>query len=453
VKAILRALWGRRLVVIISVIASLIGGVVVMLTSQPRYQGSARVVLDYIRPDPNTGAVLPSKMLDAYIASQISLLRDFQVSGPAVEAMGFLDNPDVQAAYYANPPPDGRDLHQWIAAQVGAATGGRMVEDSNILEIIYIASSPELAEAVVDALRASYIESSAAQTRKAAESQSEFLAARIESAKASLASLVAMQNRYEDETGLRMGETGRDEESAKLEQLLRRDRAPVLEDSGRLTAGTILLRQLDAEIAEASTVLGVNNPQLLAMRQRRIALQAQAEAEGARVGSSAKIAEASDRANAAMVEQQMAKVLAAREPTLRLRLMQDEINRQRDQINKMTEGLVRSRTLAGADTTNTTPIGPPSSKKKPVFPNKPLILGGSAGLGLIAGCLLALFIELMGRRIRAVTDLEASTGVPVLGAIPDYARKPKSRGRARRAGPPPATPVEAPLPPTALAAE
>lgn len=451
-KAILRALLGRWPVVLIAVAACLAGGLVVIATAVPRYKGTARVVLDYIRPDPTTGAVLPSKMLDAYIASQMGLIRDFQVTGPAVEALGFLDDPDIQNSYYANPPPDGRDLHTWLAAQVGAASGARMVEDSNILELIYVSSaSPELAEAVVDALRASYIESSAAITRRSAQEQALTLIARLETAKAKLAQLEAIQNRLEDETGLTMGEKGRDQESAKLEELLRRQRTPLVVESGARTAATILLRELDAEIAQASVTLGVNNPRMLALRQRRIALQAQVDAEAQRATSSAEIAAQNDRFSAALIDQQTERVLAAREPTLRLRLMQDEINRQREEVNDMTEALVQSRTLAGADVSTTTPIGPPKAERRPVFPNKPLILGGSAALGLISGCLLALLLELLGRRVRANSDLEAATGVAVLGVLPDYARPtPARRSRARRA------PLDArgvSEPPAAIAAE
>jgi uncharacterized protein involved in exopolysaccharide biosynthesis len=391
-------------------------------------------------------------MLDAYLSSQISLIRDFQVTGPAVEAMGFVDNPEIQAAYYANPPADGRDLHAWIAGQVGAASGARMVEDSNIMEILYIASSPEVAEAVVDALRASYVESSAAITRRQAQEQGEALAARITATKASLAQLEDLQNRYEDETGLTMSESGRDEESAKLADLVVKPRSPVLLEAGRETPAAATLRELDAQIAQASSVLGVNNPQLIALRQRRIATEAQVEAERAQAGSSAQIAAQNERMIASLVQQQTAKVLAAREPTLRLRLMQDEINRLREQVNAMTEALIQSRTMAGADTSTTTPIGPATAKKTPIFPNLPLMIGGSAGLGLGAGILLALFVELMARRIRAVGDLEAATGVPVLGELPDYTRAP--RRRRRRRDPSGRAPVAAPVStPTALAAE
>ncbi|HEY0651212.1 hypothetical protein [Phenylobacterium sp.] len=437
-KAILRALLGRWLVVAISVAACLIGGLVVIATSPPRYKGTARVVLDYIQPDPTTGAVLPSKMLDAYIMSQVNLIRDFQVTGPAVEALGFVDNPDIQAAYYANPPADGRDLHSWIAAQVGAAAGGSMIEDSNILEIAYIASSPELAASVADALRAAYTESSAAQTRRAAEERAAALSARVEASKRSLAQLEAMQNRLEDQTGISMSESGRDEEAAKLESLMRRGRAPLILDGPRESAASILLGQMDAEIAQASNTLGPNNPRLAAMQRRRAGLQAQVDVERQRTASMANLVVASEQAAAAQVQQQMNRVLDAREPTLRLRLLQDEINRQRTSINDMTEAVIQARTLSAANTSTTTPIGPAEAEKEPVFPNKPLILLGSAGLGLVGGSLLAIFVELMGRRIRAARDLEAATRVRVLAEIPDYSRPRRRRPRrTQRAEAPP----------------
>ena len=62
-------------------------------------------------------------------------------------------------------------------------------------------------------------------------------------------------------------------------------------------------------------------------------------------------------------------------------------------------------------------LGPASSPQKPKFPNKPLIVGGSLGLGLASGVLLGLLIELLGRRVRGAEDLR-SIGAPVLAVIP-----------------------------------
>ena len=415
-----------------AVVACTLGGLTVIAISVPRYQGSAKVVLDYIRPDPTTGSVLPSKMLDAYIASQIKLIRDIQVTGPAVEALGWLDSPDFQESYAARDPRDTRDIQTWLGNQLGASAGAQMVEGSNIMEIRYVGQSPGLAEAVVEALRSSYIQADVSAKRNAAAAAADSLTSRLTIEYAALLELERLQNRSEDETGLTMGDAGLDEESARLEQLLRQDAPGVIVESGLSTPTEVRLRQIDAEIAQASAGLGANNPVLSQMRQRRIVLQAQVDAKQSRRNASITMSEMSQRTLADMIEKQKTKVLAVREPTLRLRLMQDEINQKRKTIEMMNERLLRSREISVAITSQVSPVGLAESSPKPVFPNKLLILGGSGGLGLLLGCLLAFLAELMGRRVRAATDLESATDVPVLAAIPDVIRRAKARGRTSR---------------------
>ena len=427
---------GRWWIVLTTVSACLLGGLTVIVISTPRYEGTARVVLDYIRPDPNTGSVLPSKMLDAYILSQIKLIRDIQVTGPAVEAMGWLDNPDVQASYAARDARDTRDLQTWLATQLGASSGARMVEGSNIMEIIYVGTSPELTEAVVDALRASYVQSDASAKRNSAIASSERLAARIVTARTVLVELERLQNVMEDETGLTMGASGRDEESARLENLLRRQAPPLVVGEDRATMSAMLLRQLDAELAQASAGLGVNNPRLIEMRQRRITLEAQVKAELSGKDPAVVASELSQAALASMIEQQKNRVLSVREPTLRLRLMQDEINQKREDLETMGEQLANLRELSAVTASQVNPVGLAESSPKPVFPNIPLILGGAGGLGLVLGGLLAVFVELLGRRVRAATDLESAAGVPVLATVPDVRRRrPRLIGRRRKVKP------------------
>ena len=58
------------------------------------------------------------------------------------------------------------------------------------------------------------------------------------------------------------------------------------------------------------------------------------------------------------------------------------------------------------------------------------------GLGLVLGGLLALFVELLERRVRAATDLESAAGVPVLATVPDVRRRrPRLIGRRRKVKP------------------
>ena len=54
---------------------------------------------------------------------------------------------------------------------------------------------------------------------------------------------------------------------------------------------------------------------------------------------------------------------------------------------------------------------------QPSFPNRPLIIGGSFGLGLAFGLLIALLVELLDRRVRSPEDLTAALGLPVLAVL------------------------------------
>jgi len=79
-----KILWGRRLFVLAPTVATLIGGVVVIMTFPPRYEATNRIILDIIKPDPVTGFQVSDKMYDAYISSEINMLRNDDVTGRVV---------------------------------------------------------------------------------------------------------------------------------------------------------------------------------------------------------------------------------------------------------------------------------------------------------------------------------------------------------------------------------
>jgi succinoglycan biosynthesis transport protein ExoP len=54
---------------------------------------------------------------------------------------------------------------------------------------------------------------------------------------------------------------------------------------------------------------------------------------------------------------------------------------------------------------------------KPTFPNKPLMLGGAAALGIGLGLGLSLLLELLNRRVRGVEDLNLSKDVLCVGVV------------------------------------
>ena len=430
-NSILRVLRGNWLVVAISTAACLLGGILVITISQPRYAATARVILDYIKPDPITGAVVHSKAIDAYLSSQLRLLRDVQVAGPAAEALGWLDNPDIQAAYATQGEGSGVEFETWVASILISGTNARMVDGSNIMEISYTSSSPEMATAGVEALRQAYIESSITSKQVSARDAAEKLTVQMDRVREEVLRLEAAQTKIENEQGLVIGPNGSDSEALRLRNMARQTGGPVFDRETRLAPSSAQLTALDAELATAARQLGENHPRMRALRQDRTTLVAQVAAETAAIAAQGSVADLTNRTSAALLDQQKEKVLSKRVVSTQLRLLQDDIERRTDELNELTEAVVQNRQLALASTTTFSAVGAPTPKDKAVFPNKPLILLASLGVGLIFGSFTALFVELNARRIRAVTDLEDAIGGPVLGVLPSFQNKPQ-RARNRR---------------------
>jgi succinoglycan biosynthesis transport protein ExoP len=431
-NSVLRALAARWPIIAVTTLACLLGGLWVTTTSAPRYQGNARVVLDYIRPDPVTGAVISSKMLDAYLMSQLRMLRDQQVAAPAAEILGWMDAPDVLAAYAARPASDTRDFAGWVSAILIPRIGARMVEGSNIMEISYNGESEELSRVAADALRTAYIQSNIRATQDASRASAETIQASIERVRKELAELEAQQNRIENETGVALGARGTDAASNSLRLMAKRPEAPViLRESAPTSTGAQLL-QIEGAINRATQILGPNNPELLRLMRQREALRVQLAGEGATLQSKSAAIVAASRASAAQFEQLKSQALSAREPAVRLRLLQDQINNRLEEFRQLTETLVMLRGLQTNSLSSISPVGEAYAEPKPVYPNPPLILGGSGVLGLALGAILACLSELMGRRIRTPRHLEMASGVAILAEVPKF-KRPARRGvhRAR----------------------
>jgi uncharacterized protein involved in exopolysaccharide biosynthesis len=193
------------------------------------------------------------------------------------------------------------------------------------------------------------------------------------------------------------------------------------------------MTRLNSALAEAETVLGPNNPKLIALRnEQRIVQQAAAQA----ATPASQVAQqrlAAEQATSARLEQQKQKVLAERLTMLQLRLQQDLIEAYTSQINSLTNGINAMRVGAAADTTTIVPIGAAKSNPRPSFPNPSLIMFGTGGLGLVLGSLLALLCEMFARHVRNPQTLEAAVGAPLLGVVPRW--KPDGGKVTLRRGP------------------
>lgn len=61
--------WARRVLILGATVGCLVGALIVCAILPPRWQSTARVMLDDLKPDPVTGQTIT--MLGPYVATQI----------------------------------------------------------------------------------------------------------------------------------------------------------------------------------------------------------------------------------------------------------------------------------------------------------------------------------------------------------------------------------------------
>lgn len=427
-----RILWARRLIIAIVTLGALAGGGFIAATADRQYDATARVMLTLYKPDPITGMIIGRRQIDPYLQSQLSFVRDIQVVAPAVEAIGWLDNPEVLAMYNDRPATDQRPLLIWLAQSVAVALDTSLVEGSNIIEIRYRGSSPELAALVAGAVRDAYIAGNVRDRRASAEEDAANQAARAERLRQELLDLQARKRALETETGVMLTPAGADVDAESLLALAgpppKGAQEPIQAVRGSARAR---LAELDAEITMAAQALGPNHPRLVEARSMRNLLVAQAAAEERDSGGVGAAVVASERAKAAALDRQRLRVLDQRPDALRVRLVQDQINLKAAALEAALERVAFTRQLTTTTESGTVSIGDVKNIPGVSFPNIPLILGGTGGLGLIGGILAALLVEMFNLRVRTLGGLRIAATIPVLCVMPDLDNAQVRRRRRR----------------------
>ena len=413
----LQVIWAHRWVTVATTVCTLLGAFVAILIVPPRYEGVSRVMLNILKPDPVTGEVIGGAAARTYITTQTEIIKDDEVAGRAVDALNWASSPDVITEYQST-NTGGMDIRRWLSQRIIAGTTVQVVPGTNILEIGYRASTPVQAKTMANALRDAYIEATLDSRRREAARAAEWYAAQAERERALLNAADAAKTKFEKENGVVMqGDV--DIDTARLQAL-------AAQGSGAGAVAPMMpmaapsapqLAQLDAAISQASKNLGPNHPQMVQLRAQRASLAQVVEQELATARAVAGAGAAASGALRREVEAQTQRVIENRDKIERLNQLNAEVNLRREQYNKSMARLAELRREAAVVDTGVTTLAEAVMPQAPSFPNKPLILGGSIGLGFALGILISLLLELFGRRVRTVDDLQAAIDAPLLAVI------------------------------------
>ena len=420
----LRIFWARRWIIVAATFSCVIGGIVVGLLMPARWEAHSRVLLDLGKPVAQTGEQIGAAR--NYVSTQVALIKDYAVAGRAVDDSGALANPDLIRQYARISKSDTEGMRRWLAQRVMDNTAVTLVmpdagaSPSDIIDIGYTSTTPEAARQFADALRKAYIDSSLEFTRQEAAQNADWYAAQAQLAKSALDAADAAKTAYEKQNGLILQDNKLDVDSARLQALAQEGPvAPAAvmaaQQNPEYSALSLQLAQIDSTIAQDSRTLGPNHPELQELKAKRVAVAGELARQHPSLGggSAAVDVGAVDRAVGAA----KAKVIGEGDKIAQLRQLQAEVDLRRDQYEKTTAKAAELRQESGATNVGLTALGAAVAPNSPTFPNWPLIVMGSLGLGLAVGVLVALLIELFGRRVRGPEDLQSSVDAPLLAII------------------------------------
>lgn len=429
VQQFFRILWARRAITVTSLIACLIGALLVIQLVPSRYEASSRLILDIVRPDPVSGEALSSSFARAYVKTQTELIKDYRVAGRVVDAFGWTGSPELTAQYRAS----GSDLplHRWLAQRVIDRTDAKLIDASNIMEITYTGEQPETTARIADQLRQAYSDQTMLFKQQAARRNADWFKQQTEKLKKQVADAEASKAAFEQANNIVLQDNDTDAESARLAALA--STAPPPPAMTAPIAAPVAspsqtqLAQIDATIATASQTLGPNHPDLIAMRQQRAVVAANASREmaaaRAAAGSGGRMTGPSI---GAMFNAQQQKVLAQRGKVAEARQLMVNVRVAREELERTATRASQLDQQAESDETGLTFLGSAVAPQTPSFPKKIPLLAGAIALGLAFGVLTSLIIELLFRRVRAIDDIYIE-GVPVLGMMAGSLPAPKSK--------------------------
>ena len=442
----LRILLARRWIIFTTVITCFVVAVAVGKSLPPRYDASARVILDVLKPDPVTGQTLGTGAR-TYIKTQTELVRDYRIASDVVDQLGWLQNPSVIANWQAETGGVG-DMKRWAAQRIISGVSANMVEGSNILEIRYQAPNAEIAKRIVNMLRESYIEASLRFKTDSAGRTADWYREQSERAQRSLIAAETTKAQFEKDNSIIMGPANTEAESTKLASLQaaslaarssegaqRYEAARQANTSPVVDQLKLQMATLNDQIGQASERFGTEHPSYKALISRRAMLNTEIARESAAARSAGAAQSGASRQTIAQLEAdysaQRTLVLGMKDKLNQLNQLDREVALRRIQYEKAAEKTADLRLQSNLSESGLVVLGDAIGNGNPSFPNWPIIIGLATGFGIALGVVVALLIELMARRVRGLEDLAFAGGVPVLAVVAE-ARPSPWQDRVRR---------------------
>jgi capsular exopolysaccharide synthesis family protein len=434
--ALFASLWRKKLWILASVfLFTFLGGVYAYRIAIPKYQATSVILLEASSDQLlDIGAVLPSLGTDSQaINTEVEVLKSRRLLERVVTVANLIEDPEFNGALRplslkANiknfitgqerqVPTRGQQLTSVINAMLGRVSV-RNVPNTYVLQVRVETEDPHKSVMLADTMAEQYILYQMDVKFEATKDASEWLTSRVADLKAELEQAEARVSEFSSNSEVVSIETVQ-----ALERQLKEQRDRLLTMRTALANDKAYLERLTTASHEAADVKleAADDPRLTtiyrengeaeAFDMRYAQLLTQTSVQVQRTQAQVDSLEASIKAREADIARQSGELIQlqqlTREAEASRLLYEYFLSRLKE--TSAQEGIQQadSRILSNA----VLPNGPSE-------PRKSLILAMSIILGAMVGSGLALLWEMRQNGYRLASDLEAETGLPVMGQIP-----------------------------------
>jgi len=474
----LRVLYKRRWIALVALFGVVLSVLVYSFTATPIYEARAKLLIDAAGPNVVSfkEVIDPDRERADYYQTQYNLLQSRSLARRTLDSVKMWDSFAPQPAPKARP-----GLQEWIAqltswgkqpAAAKPAPGETTkqsaaidrllanltvapLRNSQIVDLRYDSTDPDLAETIVNAHAKAYIEQNLEFKFMSSKDATDWLAQRLaEQRRAVETAESALQNYREQNNAIPMGEqeniivqklsdlsaavtkakTERIEKEALYNQLrsIQSDRAaldtfPAILSNGFIQELKTEVANLQRQRAALAEKLGERHPDIIKINGSLQAAEAKLQGEIDKIVESVRnqflAARAQEQSLTDALEAQKRDALSMNRKAIEYSVLQREVESSRQIYDSLLQRAKETGISSELRTSNVRIVDLAERPGQPVSPRRGLdfllaLVGGS-----LLGCALAFGLEYIDNRIKSPEELKMHLGLPTLGMVPSIPEK------------------------------
>ena len=187
----------------------------VSLALPSQYTAQTAVLVDLRTPDPVIGASMPGVVAPSYMATQVDIIGGERVAQRVVSMLKLDEEPALLEAW--NEATQGRGSKAvWLADSLQKRLDVRPARESNVINISFKGSDPEMTAKIVNAFAQAYLDTHLALKTEPARIYAEWFEQQAKASRANLEAAQARLSNYQQKAGIVTNDERMDYETAKL---------------------------------------------------------------------------------------------------------------------------------------------------------------------------------------------------------------------------------------------